>query len=143
MKLQLSLVGSLVTLLLLVSACGESDKVPLPKPIYPVHINETDSNVDSPVKSFSPDRIYHFIVTNKGKTAHGFMIVPTSDDNPQEVPTGDLHRIALASIDTINPGETKTLDYAFLYSAMGSRPLFVANLPGHYKPLIQLRVTVS
>jgi hypothetical protein len=49
-----------------------------------------------------------------------FMIMPRSEGNMSGMAMGDMDKMALASIDSIAPGETKMLDYPFPSSAAGS-----------------------
>ena len=59
------------------------------------------------------------------------------------MPMGNMDKMALASIDNISPGETKTLDYAFPSSAGNSQPEFACYLPGHYEAGMKLGVMVK
>lgn len=59
------------------------------------------------------------------------------------MPMEHMDQMALASIDTINPGETRTLDYTFPSSAANSQPEFTCYLPGHYEAGMKLDVMVK
>ncbi len=45
----------------------------------------------------------------------------------------DMDHMALAHIETIAPGETRTVEYTFPSSAAGSHPEFACYLPDHYE----------
>jgi uncharacterized cupredoxin-like copper-binding protein len=108
-----------------------------------VQVTETDFKIASSVTSFLPGTTYHFVVTNTGKIAHEFMILPKSEGRMNDMSMGDMDHMALASIDTINPGETKTLDYTFPASAANSHPEFACYLPGHYEAGMKQVVSVQ
>jgi len=56
---------------------------------------------------------------------------------------GDMHKIAFASIDMINPDNAKTLNYTFFSSIAGSHLEFSCYLPGHYDAGMKQRVSVN
>jgi uncharacterized cupredoxin-like copper-binding protein len=131
---------TLVLLLFALAACGGS--VASVEGI-PVQVTETDFHIASSLTSFVPGKTYHFIVTNQGHAMHEFMIMPKSEGSMSEMPMGNMDKIALASIDMIDPGETKTLDYTFPASVAGSHPELVCYFPGHYEAGMKLDVTVK
>jgi len=53
----------------------------------------------------------------------------------------EMHKIALAMIDNVNPGETKTLDYTFTQSNAGKQLEFACHLPGHYEAGMHQAIT--
>jgi uncharacterized cupredoxin-like copper-binding protein len=108
-----------------------------------IQVTETEYKIDSSVTNFAPGTTYHFVVTNNGQTAHEFMIMPRSEGNMSGMPMGNMDKMALASIDSINPGETKTLDYTFPTSAGNSQPEFACYLPGHYEAGMKLGVMIK
>jgi uncharacterized cupredoxin-like copper-binding protein len=108
-----------------------------------VQVTETDFHIDSAFTSFSPGVPYHFIVTNTGKTAHEFMIMPKSQGSMGSMSMGDIDSMALASISNLDPGETKTLDYTFPPSTEGSHPQLACYLPGHYEAGMKQDVIVK
>jgi uncharacterized cupredoxin-like copper-binding protein len=83
------------------------------------------------------------VVTNNGQTAHEFMIMPKSEGDMNGMQMSQMDKMALASIDNINPGETKTLNYTFPASATSSHPQFACYLPGHYEAGMKLDATVK
>ena len=108
-----------------------------------VQVTETDFKIDASLTTFIPGVTYHFEVSNKGSMAHEFMMMPKSEGSMNGMSMGDMDKMALASIDNIGPGETKTLDYTFPSSAVGSHPEFACYLPGHYEAGMKLDVTVK
>jgi uncharacterized cupredoxin-like copper-binding protein len=108
-----------------------------------VQVTETDYHIASSVTSFTPGTTYHFVVTNDGQTAHEFMIMPRSEGSMNGMPMANMDKMALASIDTINPGETRTLNYTFPSSMVNAHPEFACYLPGHYESGMKLDVATK
>ena len=108
-----------------------------------VQVTETEFTIHSSLTTFTPGTAYHFVVTNQGKTAHEFMIMPKSEWAMNGMPMGEMDHMALARIETIAPGETQTVDYTFPQSAAGSHPEFACYLPGHYEAGMKLGVIVK
>src|SRR2546421_9306145 len=120
MKRQLGMGMLLALLILLLVACrGSGDRTTMPSGMQDVQINETEFKIVSSVTSFSPGVSYHFAVTNHGKTLHEFMIMPKPHGNVK-MGMESMDKMALASIESIKPGETKTLNYTFSSSLAGS-----------------------
>lgn len=142
MKKKLSILG-LLALILLLAACGGSSSTSSTPAVTTVQVKETEFTIDSSVTSFSPGTTYRFVVTNTGKTAHEFMIMPKSMGSMSGTPMSDMDHMALSSISNLNPGETKTLDYTFSAQAQDSHPEFACYLPGHYEAGMKLGVTVK
>ncbi|GLV56848.1 hypothetical protein KDH_36870 [Dictyobacter sp. S3.2.2.5] len=131
-------------LTLFLAACGGSPGNTAEKTSgISVPVNETDFHIDSAVTSFSPGTRYHFVVTNNGKTAHEFMIMPSSQGSMGGMSMGDMDHMALASLGNVKPGETKTLDYTFPSSSAGSHPELACYLPGHYEAGMKQSVAVT
>jgi len=129
---------------IVLSACGGSGNTTTGSPgSQKVDVTLSDFKINAAVTTFTPGKSYHFAVTNNGKTAHEFMIMPKAEGNMSGMAMGDMDKIALAAIDTINPGETRTLDYSFPSSAAGSHPAFACYMPGHYEAGMKQDVTVS
>jgi uncharacterized cupredoxin-like copper-binding protein len=144
MKIQLSLIGLFTLALLLLSACGGREGSPAPSAnAVQVQVKETDFAINSSVTTFTPGTTYHFVVTNSGATTHEFMLMPKAEGTMNGMPMSEMDKMALASIDTINIGETKTLDYTFPPSAANSHPQLVCYLPGHYEAGMKQDVTVK
>ena len=55
----------------------------------------------------------------------------------------DMHKMALALTDNVNPGETKTLDFTFQQSAAGQEMEFACHVAGHYEAGMKLPVMVN
>lgn len=134
--------GLAVAVLCLFAACGGPGTAG-PSGSQSVQITETDFRITSSVTTFVPGQTYHFLVTNQGKTVHEFMIMPRSEGSMAGMPMGEMDHKALARIDHVNPGETKSLDYTFPSSAANSRPELACYLPGHYEAGMKLAVAVT
>jgi uncharacterized cupredoxin-like copper-binding protein len=107
-----------------------------------VNVTLSDFKIASTVSTFTAGTLYHFVVTNSGKTAHEFMLMPSAM-NMNGMSMGDMDKMALVHIQQFNPGETKTIDYTFASSTAGSHPEFACHLPGHYEAGMKLDVAVS
>ena len=70
------------------------------------------------------------------------MIMPTGM-NMGNMSMDEMHKAALAMIDNVAPGETKTVDYTFSAAAVGSHPEFACYLPGHYEAGMKQDVSVQ
>ena len=144
MKRQIWLFLGLAFVLMGLAACGGSASNSTSRnPAQTVRVTETDFKINAALTTFTPGVAYHFVVTNKGSVTHEFMMMPKSEDNMNGMSMGDMDKMALASIDTIKPGETATLDYTFPSSTAGSHPEFACYLPGHYEAGMRLGVTVK
>ncbi|SRR5579884_1720 len=146
MKQRFLFVASAFLLALTLAACGrtgEENTAPGGKTANAVQVTETDFKIASSVTSFSPGVTYHFVITNKGQTSHEFMIMPKSEGSMSGMPMSNMDKMALASIDSIAPGETKTLDYTFPATAANSHPEFACYLPGHYEAGMKQDVTIK
>ena len=93
-----------------------------------VNVTLSEFKVAASQTEFAAGKTYHFVVTNQGKTDHEFMIVPQAMGH---MGMEDMHHVALAMIDKIAPGETRTLDYTFSASRDGLE--FACYYPGHYE----------
>ncbi|MBO0781859.1 MAG: hypothetical protein J2P37_23825 [Ktedonobacteraceae bacterium] len=144
MKQRLFLVVSTFSLLLALAACGTTTgNAPGGTPTT-VQVTETDFKIDASLTTFSPGTTYHFTVTNRGKTAHEFMIMPKSEGSMMGgMPMEDMDKMALAKVQNIAPNQTVTLDYTFPSSAAGSHPEFACYVTGHYEAGMKLGVSVS
>lgn len=138
-----SLLGLLYVLVALTACGGSESNSSGGNPAQTVQVTETDFKIKASLATFVPDITYHFEVSNKGSMAHEFMMMPKSEGSMNGMAMGDMDKMALASIDTIKPGETKTLDYTFPSSTAGSHPEFACYLPGHYEAGMRLGVTVK
>jgi hypothetical protein len=127
MKRPFCLTSLLVALLLLLTACGGEGNAPGssgPSSSQTVQVTETAFHIASSRTSFVPGQIYHFLVTNRGKVAHEFLILPRAEGSMSGLPMDKMHRKVLAMIDTIKPGETKALDYTLPSSTANAHPAF-------------------
>ncbi len=132
----------LTLLLVVLAACGGGTTSTAPSGSQEVQVTLSEFKITSSVATFTPGTAYHFVVTNKGQTAHEFMIMPRGM-NMGGMSMDDMHKRALHMIDSVAPGETKTFDYTFASSMMGQNFEFACHLSGHYEAGMLLPVTVS
>jgi uncharacterized cupredoxin-like copper-binding protein len=126
-------------LLLFVAACGGNTSAST----QPVQITLTEFHIASSVTRFTPGVPYQFIITNKGKLAHEFMIMPKNEGDMSMMPMSQMDKLALAKVENIKPGTTVTLTYTFAQRAAGTHPQFACYYPGHYMAGMKLDVTVT
>ena len=132
----------LISLTSLLAACGGAGGSSGPSGSRQVQIAESEFKITSSVTTFSPGTTYRFVVTNNGQAAHEFMIMPTGMNMPG-MSIDDMHKTALAMIDSVAPGETKTLDYTFASPASEQNLEFACYLPGHYEAGMKLPIMIN
>lgn len=103
-----------------------------------VQITLSDYTIAASLTSFTVGTAYHFEVTNKGIVDHEFMIIPPM---PGELSMNDIHKTALAYIDVVPPGTTKTLDYTF--TKVSSSLEFACHIGHHYALGMHLSIGVK
>jgi len=108
-----------------------------------VQVRETEYTITSSLIRFSVGISYHFVVTNTGSAAHEFLLMPKSMGTMSGMSMAQMDRMALALIETIAPGETKTVDYTFPSQSSGSHPELACFLRGQYEAGMKLDVTVG
>lgn len=133
----------LVLFVLVLAACGSGDSTTASPNAKNVDVSLSEFKVSVPSSTFTAGQSYHFVVTNTGKTAHEFMILPQSEGSMSGMSMEDMDKMALATTGDINPGETKTLDYTFPSSTVGSHPEFACYLPGHYEAGMKQSITIA
>jgi uncharacterized cupredoxin-like copper-binding protein len=106
-----------------------------------VQVMLTDNTIISSATTFSQNVIYHFTVTNNDTQAHAFAIMPPVASN--HVDTAIMQDMAVARIDTINPGETKTLDVTFQQAEPPGSMEFASHLIGQYEAGMHVGITVT
>lgn len=139
MKRSLACVLVLIFALVIVG-CGSSTST---SGSHKIDVTLSEFKIETSVSTFQPGTAYQFSVTNTGKTDHEFMIMPSSEGAMNGMPMSDMDKMALATIDTIHPGETKTLSVTFPSSSAGTQPEFVCYLPGHYEAGMKQDVHIS
>ncbi|MBI3660751.1 hypothetical protein HY230_09840 [Candidatus Acetothermia bacterium] len=86
--------------------------------------SEYKFELDPPLKEFSVGTTYHFIVANRGKFRHEWMILPQDEMD---------HSKALASInaDDLKPDVSVSRDVTFKHAGNFE---FACHVDGHYDP---------
>src|SRR6266516_1846227 len=129
MNHRLFLFGSLLVMIVVLAACGGKGMANMPGmnmgsspmassqtattpggTVVTVQVTETEFTINSSLTSFRPGISYRFVVHNLGKTAHEFMMMPKAEGAMSGMSMEEMDRLALARIETIAPGETKTVD---------------------------------
>ncbi|MBA2284212.1 MAG: hypothetical protein H0W02_01880 [Ktedonobacteraceae bacterium] len=98
-----------------------------------VDITIADGTLHSGLQSFAPGICYRFVVKNTGHTAYDFIIRP-----PVRGASTRAHSTILAQISNLAPGQTQTIDYAFLSARNGTPMEFACFLPGQEKTTMAL-----
>ncbi len=117
-RTRLALLAVPMLLVLLLAACGGA-KNTASSPVadaQTVNVTLSDFAITPSQTAFMTGRKYHFVVTNKGPSAHEFMAL-----KPMDMAMGgamsmdDMHKSALFYIDEsqLPSGATKTIDYTF------------------------------
>ena len=141
-----SLLGVLLGLSIMLAACGNNSSTTGSGGT--VQITLSDFKITSSQTQFTAGKTYHLNVKNTSQTAHEFMIMPQMG-NGGTMSMDDAHKMALAMIETIGSGETKTLDYTFkgdtAMPGMGMNQSleFDCMLPGHYDAGMHTAITVK
>ena len=136
--------------IVLLTACSNTSQVDAnqtggsTRQFVAAQITLSDFHIISSVMLFTPGALYHFTVTNTGKTAHELMLLSSTMKtmDMSGMPMRLMDTMALAHREQINPGETTTLDYTFALQGAGVHPEFSCRLPGHYAAGMHLDVTV-
>jgi len=105
-----------------------------------VKITLSDFSIQSSRTTFTKGITYHFVVTNAGQALHEVMVVPTSTAHGTE---DEIDEARLFEVADIDPGQTKTLDYAFTAAAPAGTLEFACHQPGHYEQGMRLDLTVN
>jgi len=141
-RLGLSLLFGL--LIMVLAACGgNTGATSAPTDAQTVDVKLSEFSIDVSEKNYTPGKTYHFVITNNGNTSHEFMIMPKSEGNMSGMSMEHMDSMALAMVDDIQPGETKTLDYTFTTSAANTQPEFACYIAGHYEAGMKQTVSVK
>jgi uncharacterized cupredoxin-like copper-binding protein len=158
MKHRFAFGGLFALLLVVLSACGASSAASPASGstgVQNVQVTLSEFKINSSLTTFSSGVPYHFVVANAGKIVHEFMIMPmgmtmtmgtSTPSMNMGTPTPSMENMdkqALAMIQAVNPGETRTLDYTFAQDTSGQHLEFDCHLPGHYEAGMKLAITVN
>lgn len=152
MKKLLTLAGVVMLLTFVLAACTRPGATSTthndpPNTVTTVQVTLADFKVETATTTFTPGQSYLFQVTNNGSIAHEFMIVPAAIAKSMgSMPTMDMSSMdkqALAYVENIGPGETKTLTYTFPTSTANTQNQFACFYPGHYQAGMHTNVQVS
>lgn len=139
----------LVTLLLVLAACGSSPTTSgsqqgqtTPSGSQTVQVTLSDNNVTSSLTTFTAGMPYHFVVTNTGQVAHQFVMIPMGM-GMEHMSVDKMQHAALYMYDSVAPGESRMFDYTFAQSAAGQSLQFACGTQGHYAAGMQLPFMVQ
>lgn len=135
---------ALITLSLILSACGPSGPSTNPDGSINVNVTLTDFGIDSSLTKFEAGVPYHFIITNEGQVNHELMIMEPMMAG-MEMSMVEMDELALAFVeeDKLPPGATQTLDYTFLQPTTAGSLEFSCHTPGHYEAGMKIPITVE
>jgi len=107
-----------------------------------VHITLADNTIDASQTEFQVGIPYTFVVTNKGRHAHNFII------NPPVSVAGSLEAAlnsALLAVpqEQLGPGASVTVEYTFPDTAAGQLLEFSCLIRRHYDDGMKLDITVA
>ena len=91
-----------------------------------VQVTLVDYKILPATSTFQVGMLYQFVVTNKGKVDHMFMIAPPMSDSMM---MSNMYGSALAYIIDVAPGQTLTLNYTF--TKPNSHLEFASHFSGH------------
>lgn len=91
-----------------------------------VQVTLVDYKILPATSTFQVGVPYQFVVTNKGKVDHMFMIAPPMSDNMM---MSNMYGSALAYIIDVAPGQTLTLNYTF--TKPSTHLEFASHFSGH------------
>lgn len=135
------LVGILVVVILLLTACGAQSGS------NEVTITLTEFGIRSSRTTFEVGVPYRFVVTNEGAVEHELMIMPplTEAQMDMNMDMHELDELALAFIeeDELPSGATATLDFTFTEPAPDGTLEFACHTPGHYEEGMKLPIIVK
>ena len=136
-------------LLFVLSGCGSSTQAAsstatqaAPIPTAPagyttVHVTLSDFKIQSSQTTFKKAVPYFFVITNKGKAIHEFMIVPPMMGG--HITTKYMQSMSFAVIENITPGQTKVLEITFPKNAYPDLE-FACHYADHYAMGMHLEV---
>ncbi len=106
-----------------------------------VQVTLTDFKIDSSVTTFSVGVPYHFVITNKGATAHEFYIMPPADASTAD--SKKSQAVVAVTQSDLPAGGSKTVDYTFTTAAPAGTLEMACHVAGHYEAGMHLSITVK
>lgn len=142
MKYRLIATICLSFVLLLVAACGTSTPTPggntgkTPNSSATstttnntVDVTITQNSIQSSRTTFYADRVYKFVVANKGTSPHDF-IIRTKPESATLTPTTDQGILHIVDSTHLPPGGKSTFTYQFPINTIQSNVEFLTHLTG-------------
>lgn len=142
MKYRVILAACLSFILLLVAACGTSTPTPggntgnTPNSSATsktannlVNVTITQNSIQSSRTTFYADRVYDFVVTNKGTSPHDF-IIRTKPQSAALTPTTNQGILHIVDSTHLPPGGKSAFTYQFPTNTIESNVEFLTHLTG-------------
>ena len=106
-----------------------------------VKVTLAEYTINSSLTVFHAGMTYHFVVANRGRMVHEFLIIPEKPDG--SLPSPEVqYKDKLIEIEQIAPGTTMNINYTFSASATG-RYEIACQMRGHYQAGMKLPIHVS
>lgn len=115
-------------------------QTPLPGAIT-VHITLTEFHIASSIQPFQAGQRYYFIIMNKGRDIHEFVIMPDKSDGTPLSPDLQYKEMAL-EVEPIMPGTTWMVNFTFPAKLVGKAE-FACQMARHYQAGMRQPVVVT
>lgn len=136
------LLGSLIALVLVATACGESSSG-----ATEVHVTTSETptgqTITSDATTFTAGETYHFVVENDGQLAHELMIVQPIEPGSMDMEAMDEMALYVVHEDDLGAGDTVEFDFTFPDDAAGTDLEFACHISGHYEAGMHLPIDVQ
>ena len=142
----------LIFCLMLLAACGSTSSTSAAAPVAPtapaipagdtaVQITLQNIRIHSSITTFKVGVPYYFVITNKDKVAHEFMISPTGMGG--HITSYTMTNVTFALVENINPNTIRTLQYTFKTPEPPGSMEFACHYGDHYANGMLLPVVVT
>lgn len=140
------LVIMLITLSMLLIACGAPAPSTNPDGSINVEVTLTDFRIESSLNTFEAGKTYRFTVTNNGAIAHEFAIAePLEGGTVHGTDMDSMHGGLILAVEEtdLTPGATVSVDATFSDHIPDKGLEFACHTDGHYEAGMQLPISVK
>lgn len=140
-----AVVTVLITISLLLAACGASAPSTNPDGSINVDVTLTDFGIESSLTTFEAGKTYHFTITNKGAIPHEFVIAePLAGGTVHGTDMEMMHEGLIVEVEEneLPPGATVTVD-ATIPDHVDEALEFACHTEGHYEAGMRSAITVK